>query len=113
MWMATILQILALGAVDPAAPLAASAAPAPIYWRQSLFSIPFHIDRPDQATQEAVEVQLYVSADKGCVGIIGGRHRRNRDISSSGRALMANTGSMSARSTVPARSGRKARIRPS
>ena len=49
MWMASILQVLALGAVDPAAPLAASAAPAPIYWRQTLFSIPFHVERPDPA----------------------------------------------------------------
>lgn len=65
MWMASILQVLALGAVDPAAPLAASAAPAPIYWRQSLFSIPFHLDRPNRATQEPVEVQLHVSPDRG------------------------------------------------
>ncbi len=65
MWMASILQVLALGAVDPAAPLAASAAPAPIYWRQSLFSIPFHLDRPDRATPVPAEVQLYVSPDRG------------------------------------------------
>ena len=65
MWMASILQILALGAVAPAAPLAAPAAPAPIYWRQSLFSIPFHVDRPERVAQEPVEVQLYVSGDKG------------------------------------------------
>ena len=65
MWMASILQVLALGAVDPAAPLAASAAPAPIYWRQALFSIPFHVERPDQVTQEPVEVQLHVSGDRG------------------------------------------------
>ena len=54
-----------LAAVDPAAPLAASAAPAPIYWRQSLFSIPFHVERPDRVTQEPVQVQLHVSPDKG------------------------------------------------
>lgn len=65
MWMASILQVLALGAVDPAAPLAASAAPAPIYWRQTLFSIPFHVERPDRLTQEPVEVQLHVSGDRG------------------------------------------------
>ena len=65
MWMASILQVLALGAVDPAAPLAASAAPAPIYWRQTLFSIPFHVERPDRVTQEPVEVQLHVSPDRG------------------------------------------------
>jgi hypothetical protein len=65
MWMASILQVLALGAVDPGAPLAASAAPPPIYWRQTLFSIPFHVQRPDRVTQEPVEVQLHVSPDKG------------------------------------------------
>ncbi len=65
MWMASILQVLALGAVDPAAPLAASAAPAPIYWRQTLFSIPFHVERPDRISQEPTEVQLYVSGDRG------------------------------------------------
>ncbi len=65
MWVASILQVLALGAVDPAAPLAASAAPAPIYWRQTLFSIPFHVERPNQPGQEPVQVQLYVSPDRG------------------------------------------------
>ena len=65
MWMASILQVLALGAVDPAAPLAASAAPAPIYWRQTLFSIPFHVEHPDRISQEPVQVQLHVSPDRG------------------------------------------------
>ncbi len=65
MWMASILQILALGAVDPAPPLAASAVPAPIYWRQTLFSIPFQVERSGQTKQEPVEVQLYVSPDRG------------------------------------------------
>ncbi len=64
MWMASILQVLALGAVDPP-PLAASAAPVPIYWRQTLFSIPFHLDRPDGVHPEPVEVQLHVSPDRG------------------------------------------------
>ncbi|MGO9107984.1 MAG: hypothetical protein ACLP9L_02015 [Thermoguttaceae bacterium] len=65
MWVASILQVLALGAVDPAAPLAASTAPAPIYWRQTLFSIPFHVERPVRAGQEPTEVQLHVSPDRG------------------------------------------------
>jgi len=65
MWLASVLQVLALGAVDPAAPLAASAAPAPIYWRQTLFSIPFHVERADRLPQEAVQVQLHVSPDRG------------------------------------------------
>ena len=45
MWMASILPVLAIAAADPAAPLAASAAPPPIYWRQDLFSIPFRVER--------------------------------------------------------------------
>ncbi len=65
MWMASILQVVALGAVDPAPPLAPSATPAPIYWRQTLFSIPFHVERPARADQEPVEVQLHVSPDRG------------------------------------------------
>jgi hypothetical protein len=65
MWMASILQVLALGAADPAPPLAAASAPAPIYWRQTLFSIPFHVDRPTSAGSEPTEIQLYVSPDRG------------------------------------------------
>jgi len=56
---------LALGAVDPAAPMSGSAAPAPIYWRQTLFSIPFHVERADRATLEPAEIQLHVSPDRG------------------------------------------------
>ena len=65
MWIASILQVLALGAADPAAPLAAFSAPAPIYSRQTLFSIPFHVERSNQPAQEPVQVQLYVSPDRG------------------------------------------------
>jgi hypothetical protein len=65
MWVASILQVLALGVVDPPAPLAASATPAPIYWRQTRFSIPFHVSRPDRPGQEPVQVQLFVSGDRG------------------------------------------------
>jgi len=65
MWLASILQILALGAVDPAPPLAVSALPSPIYWRQTLFSIPFRVERPDRINQEPTEVQLHVSPDRG------------------------------------------------
>ena len=65
MWMASILQILALGAVDPVPPLAASAVPASIYWRQTLFSIPFQVERSGQTKPEPAEVQLHVSPDRG------------------------------------------------
>jgi hypothetical protein len=47
-----------------AAPVA-TAAPAPIFSRQTLFAIPFRIERPSQTANEPVEVQLYVSGDRG------------------------------------------------
>jgi hypothetical protein len=69
MWLAPIVQLLALSAADPqavGAPAAAAPAlPAPIYWRETLFAIPFHIDRPARVAQEPTEVQLYVSGDRG------------------------------------------------
>ena len=69
MWLATVVPLLALTAADPQATaggaVAASAVPAPVYTRQSLFSIPFRIERPDRITREPVEVQLYVSGDRG------------------------------------------------
>ena len=98
----------------PTESMAASATPPPIYWRQTLFSIPFHVERPPQPGQEAVQVQLHVSERPGPrIGTIGGSPRRTRDTFFSGPGLTANTGSMSARSTVPVRSVRKARMRPS
>lgn len=39
--------------------------PEPITTRQTLFSIPFHVDRAENPMQEPAEVQLYVSADRG------------------------------------------------
>ena len=112
MWMASILQVLALGAVDPPPPLAASAAPAPIYWRQTLFSIPFHVEHPDGVHPDPVEVQLHVSGDRGVTWDNYRRAPPQKGYSFSQRAPTANTGSMSARSTVPVRSARKARTHP-
>ena len=44
----------------------APAAPGTIYYtRQTLFAIPFHMDRPDRILREPVQVQLYVSGDRG------------------------------------------------
>jgi hypothetical protein len=63
--MASILQVLALGAADTVAPLAAPAPPPPIFWRQSLFSIPFQVPRADNPGQQPVQVQLWVSPDRG------------------------------------------------
>jgi hypothetical protein len=64
MW-ACILPVLALGAADPAAPLAAPAPPAPIFWKQTLFSIPFQVPQANTPAQQAAQVQLFVSPDRG------------------------------------------------
>ena len=68
MWLAFLVPVLALAAAEPqpgAASPAVPTTPAPVFTRQSLFAIPFRIDRPDRITQEPVEVQLYVSGDRG------------------------------------------------
>jgi len=77
MWFASFVQLLALATADfqsattpspgaaPASPPVTAAGPAPVYTRQALFAIPFHVDRPDRITNEPVEVQLYVSGDRG------------------------------------------------
>ncbi len=65
MWMASLLPVLALGAADPAGPLAAPAPPPPIFWRQTLFSIPFQVQPASNPAQEPAEVQLFVSPDRG------------------------------------------------
>ncbi len=69
MWLAPIAHLLALSAMAPAAETASSvstrALPEPIATRQTLFAIPFRIDPADQPSREPVEVQLYVSGDRG------------------------------------------------
>ncbi|MHB1036895.1 MAG: hypothetical protein ACYC0Y_19950 [Pirellulales bacterium] len=56
----------AAAAVFAAAPLPPSGAlPEVLPWRQNRFSIPFRIERPQQASQEPAEVHLYVSDDRG------------------------------------------------
>jgi hypothetical protein len=37
----------------------------PIAWRQNTFSIPFKINRPENAADAPVEVRLFVSTDRG------------------------------------------------
>ena len=56
-----MLLALAAAAPQPGAP----GRPAPIYTRQTLFAIPFHLTPPDRASREPLEVQLYVSGDRG------------------------------------------------
>ena len=67
MWIASLLLLVAAGEPQAAAatPLAVPAPPAPIFWRQTLFSIPFHVQHAANAAQEPVEVQLWVSPDRG------------------------------------------------
>jgi len=58
------LAVLTAG-VDAASPPPNSALPQPITTRQTLFSLPFQIERVEQAAQNPVEVQLFVSTDRG------------------------------------------------
>jgi len=69
MWLKSLAGFLILAgsttgeAVEQ--PSAQSPSPQPIPTRQTTFSIPFHIDRAVQPEQEPIEVQLYVSTDRG------------------------------------------------
>ncbi len=46
-------------------PGCASSRAAPIFWRQTLFSIPFQVPRADTTAQQPAQVQLFVSPDRG------------------------------------------------
>ena len=67
MWLTPIAEWLVLAAIASGAGVPASdgAMPEPISTRQTLFAIPFRIEQPTEPSQEPVEVQLYVSADRG------------------------------------------------
>ena len=69
MWLAPLLQVLLLAAAAPAAggqpPAAAPASVPTFYSREARFAIPYHLNRPARVSHEAVEVQLYFSADHG------------------------------------------------
>jgi hypothetical protein len=70
MWLASLAQILTLAAAAGDAgpmgpPYASSPLPAPIPTRQTLFAIPFQVDKGLSHASEPVEVQLYVSSDLG------------------------------------------------
>jgi hypothetical protein len=64
MWPTSILPFL-LALAQPASGTASDGGFQPITTRQMVFSIPYQIDRPQQISQEPVEVQLFVSADRG------------------------------------------------
>jgi len=68
MWLPLIAWLaLAATASQPRAELPGPKPdlPPPVATRQNLFAIPFRIDRVDVPAQEPVEVQLYVSGDRG------------------------------------------------
>ena len=69
MWLAPIAQLLALSAMASqpatASPVSTPALPEPIATRQTFFGIPFRIDPAEQAWRDPVEVQLFVSGNRG------------------------------------------------
>jgi len=58
-----LVGLTSVVAAEP--PLAGGELPPPIPTRQTLFSIPFQIDRADHPMRDPTEVQLYVSTDQG------------------------------------------------
>jgi len=66
---ARIVRLLVLTGVGLTTAVGFAAAPPnlpePIVSRQNLFAIPFRVEKADQPAQEPVEVQLYVSGDRG------------------------------------------------
>ncbi len=71
MWLASLAQVFALvAAAGDAGPMGSSyapnALPAVVATRQTLFAIPFKVDKGLSPASEPVEVQLYFSSDFGC-----------------------------------------------
>lgn len=64
-----ITRLLALAWLVPqlgrSLPATAAELPEPIFTRQTVFAIPFQIERPDRPEQQPVEIQLFVSRDRG------------------------------------------------
>ena len=67
MWLTSLAQVLALVAAagDAGPPNVSNSLPAPIATRQTLFAIPFKVDKGLSHASEPVEVQLYFSSDFG------------------------------------------------
>ena len=63
--LAPAIVVAALAAGPAAAPSSTPAPSAPLFTRQTLFSVPFRMDARDAASREVVEVQLYVSTNGG------------------------------------------------
>ncbi len=62
-WMLALL--VSTFDVEAATPTSQGALPPPIATRQTLFAIPFQIDRAGQSSRDPAEIQLYVSTDRG------------------------------------------------
>jgi len=69
MWLSPIAQLLVLGAagfqVGAGSPVSTGVLPEPIATRQTLFAIPFIIEPAADASRDPVEVQLWVSSNRG------------------------------------------------
>ena len=63
--LAPAVLAAALIAAPAAAPPNDRAPPAPIFTRQTLFSVPFRLDGSDSASRDVAEVQLHVSTNRG------------------------------------------------
>jgi hypothetical protein len=69
MWRLPLVQLLALAvmteAVRAEVPAAAAPGSGPIATRQTMFVIPFQIQKAQQPSQEPAEIRLFVSTDRG------------------------------------------------
>ncbi len=72
--LATLLVLAMTGATPPApAGMDRAWLPEPIVTRQSIFAIPYHLQRPIDRCQDPAEVHLYVSADQGATWRLSSR----------------------------------------
>ena len=66
MWLEPLSRLfVSLALLGQTAATAPPATPEPLVTRQSVFAIPFRVDRVDDPTRQPVELQLYVSTDRG------------------------------------------------
>jgi hypothetical protein len=62
---AVCLVAVAVHAAWPAEPASTPTLPEPVVTHENLFTIPFHVEKADQPSREPVEVQLFVSVNRG------------------------------------------------
>ena len=63
--LAPAVLAAALIAAPAAAPPSDRTTPAPVFTRQTLFSVPFRVEASDPASRDVAEVQLHVSTNRG------------------------------------------------